>query len=122
MFARTISNSLFGTTSARQSHSSKVHGETKSILSAAVTKRRLARSGLATFMSWQDPSSENFGVKQCASDSVCLPRRALLHERFGLRLFPFFRRRLFRGVKVDEGPLLIADHHIGQAVAVDITR
>src|SRR4051794_11794733 len=40
MFARTMSSSLFGTMSERQSHSSKVQGETKSTFSAAVTKRR----------------------------------------------------------------------------------
>src|ERR1041385_6244266 len=50
MFARTSSSCSFFTTSPRQSHSSKVHGETKSTFSAAVTKRRggwfLFRRGL----------------------------------------------------------------------------
>src|SRR5690349_17805496 len=50
MFARTMSSSLFGTTSERHSHSSSVHGETKSTFSAAVTKRRLERSGVGLLM------------------------------------------------------------------------
>src|SRR5688572_23293419 len=40
MLARTMSSSLFGTTSERHSHSSSVQGEMTSTFSAAVTKRR----------------------------------------------------------------------------------
>src|SRR5438105_3719877 len=50
MLARTMSSSLFGTTSDRQSHSSKVQGDRKSTFSAAVTKRRAARAGMTGFM------------------------------------------------------------------------
>src|SRR5262245_38777574 len=44
MLARTMSSSLFGTTSLRHNHSSSVQGERKSTFSAAVTKRRAERS------------------------------------------------------------------------------
>src|SRR5688572_14155325 len=44
MLARTKSSCSFFTTSPRQSHSSNVHGETKSTFSAAVTNLREAMS------------------------------------------------------------------------------
>src|SRR5262245_21896540 len=101
MLARTMSNSSFGTTSLRQSHSSSVHGETKSTFSAAVTKRRAARSGLEAVM-----DSSGYG----SSRSTC--RRALLGEGLRLRLLPLFLAHHLLHVEVDECAFFVADDYV----------
>src|SRR5262245_54507744 len=90
IFARTIRSSLFGTTSLRHSHSSSVHGERKSTFSAAVTKRRVGRSGIGLLIRfWLGGGSKIRSESGSGRKKVgILQSWKQLHQRIGKQFHP----------------------------------